>query len=46
MTPMFLKLVFLVPADVGSYNDTHARSRTLTEPHAEAPFVAVAKGIT
>ena len=45
MAPLFLRVVFLVPAAaVGSYNDTHAHMRTLTNPHAEAPFVAVTKG--
>ena len=35
-----LDSVFLIPTAVGSHSDTHA----LTNPHAEAPFVAVTKG--
>ena len=34
--------LFLVPAAQGSYNDT--QTRTLSNPHAEAPFVAVNYG--
>ena len=41
--PLFLRL-FLVPTAAGPCNDTHAHTRTLTNPHAEAPFVAVTKG--
>ena len=43
-TTSVLKIVFLVPTAVGSYNDTHAHTRTLTNTHAEAPFVTVTKG--
>ena len=39
-----LETVFLVPTAVGSRNDPHAHTCTLTNPHAEAPFVAVTMG--
>ena len=38
-----LATVFVVPTAVGSYDDTRAHTPTLTNPHAEAPFVAVTK---
>ena len=43
MAALFSRL-FLVPTAVGSYNDTRAHTRTLTNPYAEAPFVAATKG--
>ena len=43
MAPLFLKL-FLVPTAVGSHDDKRAHTRTLTNPHAEAPLVTVTKG--
>ena len=41
MAPLFLRPL-LVPTTVESYYDTH--TRTLANPHAEAPFVAVTVG--
>ena len=39
-----VETVFPVPTAVGSYDDTRARTSTLTNLYAEAPFVAVKRG--